>query len=314
MAEAPVPKVPAPDAVGEPAAAAGWRPLLKLSRPRQWTKNSLLFAALIFAERLFDAEAVVLALLAFAAFCLASSSVYIVNDWVDADRDRLHPDKRQRPIASGQVSKGFALVLAVALTAVSLGLAFEIGVAFGAWTVGYLLLSHFYSFVGKNIVVLDVMLIASGFVIRAVAGAVAIEVPVSDWFILCTLFAAVFLATCKRKAELRSLEEGAGNHRPVLDRYTESSLTAFTATSMASALISYALYVMEEIRGRSDAAPELLPLTVPFVMFGLFRYYLLVETDRGGDKPEEVLLRDRPMQACITGFALVAVAALYLGG
>ena len=126
MAEAPVPKVPTPDAVREPGAAAGWHSLLKLSRPRQWTKNSLLFAALIFAERLFDAEAVLLALLAFAAFCLASSSVYVVNDWVDADRDRLHPDKRHRPIASGQTSKGVALAWAVGLTVVSLGLAFEV--------------------------------------------------------------------------------------------------------------------------------------------------------------------------------------------
>lgn len=318
MAQGPVPKVPPSDALGARTRAAAegraaWRSLWQLMRPRQWTKNVLLFAALVFAKRLFDPQAVLLAGFAFAAFCLASSSVYVVNDWVDADRDRQHPDKRQRPIASGVVSRSGAVAMAVGLTALSLGMAFEIGLAFFAWCLGYLALSHFYSLVGKNVVILDVMLIASGFVIRAVAGAAAIDVPVSDWFILCTLFAAVFLATSKRKAELSSLEEEAGNHRPVLDRYTHSSLAAFTATSMAAALMSYALYVMEEIRRHADTKPALLSLTVPFVMFGLFRYHLLVETGRGGDKPEEVLLKDRPMQACLVGFALVAVAALYLG-
>ncbi|MEE9606684.1 MAG: decaprenyl-phosphate phosphoribosyltransferase [Myxococcota bacterium] len=282
--------------------------LLSLARPRQWIKNLLLYAALVFAERLFDATALALATLGFATFCLASSSVYLINDVIDAERDRLHPDKRRRPIAAGDVSEAAAALLAGLLTAASLALSFWIAPGFGFSVVTYLALSHFYTLVGKNIVILDVMLIASGFVIRAVAGALAIGVPSSDWFILCTLFLAMFLALSKRKAEILALEDGASRHRPVLGLYTAPALSAFTDTSMAALLISYALYVLNVHRGA--AVP--LALTVPFVLFGVFRYYLLVETAQLGEKPEEVLLRDRPLQVCLLGFTAVAVAALYL--
>jgi 4-hydroxybenzoate polyprenyltransferase len=155
--------------------------MLRLLRLRQWTKNLLLFAALVFAEKLFDADAVVLASLGFAAFCLASSSVYVINDLLDVELDRRHPDKRNRPITSGAISPGRAAVVAAALTVTSLALAFWIAPAFGIATVLYVGLTHFYSLVGKNVVILDVLLIAFGFVIRAVAGALAIAVPISDW-------------------------------------------------------------------------------------------------------------------------------------
>ena len=154
--------------------------MFRLLRPRQWTKNLLLFAALVFAKELFDADAVALASLGFAAFCLASSSVYVVNDLLDVQRDRLHPEKRNRPIASGAIAPGSAAVVAVALTIVSLALAFWVAPAFGASVLLYIVLTHFYSLVGKNAVILDVLLIAFGFVIRAIAGALAIAVPISD--------------------------------------------------------------------------------------------------------------------------------------
>jgi 4-hydroxybenzoate polyprenyltransferase len=296
------------------ARRATWRQLVALMRPRQWTKNLLLFAALIFAERLLDLDAVLLATIAFASFCLASSSVYVVNDLLDVERDRAHPQKRNRPIASGQVSRSTAAVFGGILAGAALGLAWGVGTTFTLWCLVYMASSHLYSIAGKNVVILDVMMIAAGFVIRAVAGAVAIDVPYSDWFILCTLFVAVFIAASKRQAEWKTLESGAGKHRPVLDVYTAGSLSALTMVSMGCALMSYALYVIDEIRSPDGTASELLALTVPFVMFGLFRYTVLVETGTLGDKPEEVLLQDRPMQVCLAGFAAIAMAALYLGG
>ena len=282
--------------------------MLRLLRPKQWTKNLLLFAALIFAEKLFDPGAIVLAVLGFAAFCIASSSVYIVNDLIDVERDRLHPEKRNRPIAAGDVTPAVAWIIAGFLTAAALGLAFWIEIRFGMAVVAYVALTHFYSVTGKHIVILDVMLVAAGFVIRAVAGALSIDVPIGDWFTLCTLFLAVFLALSKRKAEMLALNEHATQTRPVIAEYTASALSAFTATSMAGVLISYALYVLE-----SRAEFQLLALTVPFVMFGIFRYHLLVETSNLGEKAEEVLLSDRPLQLCILGFGALAVLALYGG-
>jgi 4-hydroxybenzoate polyprenyltransferase len=286
--------------------------VLRLLRPRQWTKNLLLFAALVFAEELFHPFAFVTACLAFVAFCLASSSVYVVNDLVDAERDRLHPEKRLRPIASGQVSRRAALLVAALLTLAAVGLALAIGQSFTAAVLVYLLLSHFYSFVGKNVVLLDVLLVALGFVLRAVAGALAIDVIYSDWFVLCTFFVALFIALSKRKAELVAGGEEAGS-RPVLARYTRAALTAYTGTSMAAAIISYSLYVQDILHDRGGEQ-RLLLFTVPFVILAIFRYYLLVDSDGAGEKPEDVLLSDRPLQLLVLGFLLVAVAAFYGGG
>ncbi|MEE8474903.1 MAG: decaprenyl-phosphate phosphoribosyltransferase [Myxococcota bacterium] len=287
------------------------RAIFRLMRPTQWVKNLLLFAALVFAKKLFAADALALSILGFVGFCLASSSAYVVNDLLDAERDRLHPDKRHRPIAAGVVSPSVATGLAAVLTIAALALSFWIGPRFGIAVSIYLAMTHFYSAVGKGIVILDVMLVASGFVVRAVAGALAIDVPSSDWFIVCTLFLALFLALSKRKAEMAALDEAAARVRPVLKSYTKSSLDAYTATSMSAALISYVLYVLD-IQKQPDADFSLLWLTVPFVLFALFRYHLLVETRGYGEKPEEVALLDRPFQVCLLGFALAAIVALYL--
>jgi 4-hydroxybenzoate polyprenyltransferase len=282
-------------------------------RPKQWTKNALLFAALVFARKLFDLDALALAGLAFTSFCLASASVYVVNDVLDAERDRMHPEKRHRPLASGAVSPAVAAILAAVLTTLSLGLALWIGPTFALAVGVYIAMTHFYTIAGKNVVILDVMLIAAGFVIRAVAGALAIDVPISDWFVVCTLFLALFLALSKRKAEMLALKAGASRARPVLERYTRPSLDAFTATSMAAALISYALYVLDIHKETLEPFP-LIWLTVPCVLFGLFRYHLLVEQGGCGEKPEEVILTDRPIQVCVLVFVALAIGALYLGG
>jgi 4-hydroxybenzoate polyprenyltransferase len=286
--------------------------VLRLLRPRQWTKNLLLFAALLFARKLLDPTAFATACLAFVSFCLASSSVYVVNDLVDVERDRLHPEKRDRPIASGRVGRGAALALAVGLATAALAVAAWISRDFALTAVVYMALSHFYSFVAKNVVILDTLIVAVGFVIRAVAGAIAIQVPYSDWFVLCTLFVALFIALSKRKAEL--LAGGADSRtRPVLAHYSESALGAFTGTSMAAAVISYSLYV-QDILHESAGERRLLIFTVPFVIVAIFRYHLLVEKEGAGEKPEEILLGDRPLQLSMLGFVLVAAAAYYGGG
>lgn len=287
--------------------------MLGLLRPRQWIKNLLLFAALVFAKQLFVPRSLALASLAFVAFCLASSSVYVVNDLVDVERDRRHPEKRRRPIASGAVAPGTAGALAAALTAVALGMAFWIGRGFGAAVVVYLGTSHFYSLAGKNVVVLDVMLVAAGFVIRAIAGALAIQVPYSDWFVLCTLFLAMFIAFSKRRAELLVVGGAPERSRPVLGLYSERSLSAFTATSMAAAIISYSLYV-QDVHTRAGDAQKLLPFTVPFVIFVIFRYHLLVERGGIGERPEEAIFGDAGLLASLIGFVAVALAAFYWGG
>jgi 4-hydroxybenzoate polyprenyltransferase len=284
------------------------RRVLRLLRPRQWTKNALLFAALVFAEKLFVPDALLRATLAFVCFCLAASSGYVVNDLVDAERDRQHPEKKNRPIASGAVSRGTALVLAIGLCAAALAIAALLSPGFLAALIVYLVFTNFYSFVGKNVVILDVMLVAAGFVIRAVAGALAIDVPSTDWFVLCTLFLALFLAVSKRRAELMRAGDAARLARPVLAAYTPGSLAAFSVTSMAAALITYALYVHAVL----EKYPWL-ALTLPFVMFGLFRYQLLVDSHGLGEKPEDVVFEDRPFQLCLLGFAAVALAALYFG-
>jgi len=286
--------------------------MIRLLRPRQWTKNLLLFAALVFARQLFEPGAVVLATLGFIAFCLASSSVYVVNDLVDAEQDRRHPEKRFRPVASGAVTPARAGVLAVALTIAALSLSYAINPTFLTAVIVYIGMTHLYSFRGKNIVVLDILLVAFGFVIRAIAGALAIQVPISDWFILCTAFVALFLTVSKRKAELVALKGDASYTRPVLEKYTPTTLNSFIATTMSATLISYGLYVLD-FQKHSGTDMRLLMCTFPVVVFGVFRYHHIAETSDLGGKPEEVILRDRPIQACAVLFLLIAVAALYLG-
>lgn len=286
--------------------------MLRLLRPRQWIKNLLLFAALVFAKQLFVPHSLGLACLAFVAFCLASSSVYVVNDLVDVERDRQHPEKRLRPIASGEVPVRSAAIAAAALTLLSLAISLAIGRSFVAALIVYLGLSHFYSLAGKNVVVLDAMLVAAGFVIRAVAGALAIQVPYSDWFVLCTLFLALFIVFSKRRAELIAVGDRALHSRPVLALYSEGALATFTAASMAAAVISYSLYV-QDMHEKAGPALRLLPFTVPFVLFVIFRYHLLVERGLLGEKPEEAIFRDRTLLGSLLGFAAVALAAFYGG-
>ncbi len=282
--------------------------LIRLLRPQQWPKNLLVFAAAIFANQLFVVTSASLAGLAFVAFCLASSSVYVINDLMDVEVDRQHPVKRLRPIASGEIGKRSAIWLAVALTLGALGLAAAINAPFAITIAVYIALVHFYSIVGKHIVILDVMLVATGFVLRAVGGALAIQVPSSDWFVLCTFFAALFLALSKRRAEMISKDGDSAWHRSVIGEYSESALAAYTTTAIAATAITYSLYAID-----SAALFPLLPLTVPFVLFALFRYHHLVETAGLGEQPEDVFRRDRTFQVCVLAFLALSMTAIYLG-
>jgi 4-hydroxybenzoate polyprenyltransferase len=288
--------------------------LIRLLRPRQWSKNLLVFAAAIFADQLFIAASAGRAALAFVAFCLASSSVYVINDLLDAEVDRRHPAKRARPIASGEISKRTAIWIAAALTLAALGLAASINWPFASAIASYIALVHFYSIFGKHIVILDAMLVSMGFVLRAVGGALAIDVPSSSWFVLCTFFAALFLALSKRRAETLSQyggsqghRGGSQGHRSVIGQYTESTLASYTSAAIAATAITYSLYAID-----TSARFPLLPLTVPCVLFAVFRYHHLVETAGLGEQPEDVFLRDRAFRLSVLAFVAIALTAIYL--
>jgi len=289
------------------------RAVLRLARPRQWLKNLLVFAALLFARKLGDPAAVRAAVVGFVAFCLLASATYAMNDVLDVERDRAHPRKRRRPIASGALSVTGGAAASVAFAAAGVAIASTLPVGFLVAALVYVALTLFYSLQGKNLPILDILLIAAGFVVRAVAGALAIDVPSSNWFVTCTLFAAIFLALCKRRAEIGALEADAGRHRPVLAVYPIPFLQGLTSASMAAMMISYALYVFD-VRARAGVAFHGIELTLPCVVYGLFRYVWLVETKGYGGSPEEVLLRDRGIQVASLLFVAIAAIALRHSG
>lgn len=282
----------------------------KSLRPEQWTKNLVVFAALIFARRLFDPAAVALALAAFLIFCALSGAVYLFNDVSDRESDRHHPLKAQRAVASGALSVGAALLWAVALIGAGLGLAFRLQPEFGWTAMGYVALQAAYSRWLKHVVILDVMAIAAGFVLRAVAGGLVISVPVSEWLLVCTILLALFLGLSKRRHELTLLAAGAAGHRRILEEYDPYLLDQMIAVVAASTLVAYIIYCLS-----SDTAErfgtEWLVLTVPFPIYGIFRYLYIVHRKDGGGDPSKALLNDRPLLACVALWGLTVVAIIY---
>ena len=277
-------------------------------RPRQWTKNLAVFAAIVFSGNLFDPRLLSITALAFVSFCLVSSSLYALNDVLDAEKDREHPVKRDRPVASGRMSKSIALMISAVLLVFGVALGFVVGLPFLAVLAGYLVLQLLYVFALKNIAIVDMLAIAAGFVLRAVAGAFAIAVPVSPWLILCTGLLALFLAAAKRRHELVLLRELSVGHRPVLAEYSAELLDSFMVTLSAATVTSYALYTFFETR----APNHLMMLTIPFVIYGVLRYQMLVLSKGSGGRPEDVLLGDGPILTDIVLWMLSAVAVLYL--
>lgn len=284
--------------------------LLVSLRPSQWTKNLVVFAGLIFGEKLFDPGSVWLASLAFLVFCLLSGVVYLTNDIRDRAADRVHPVKSSRPIASGALPVGVAAGAAVVLGVVSLGAAFWIRPAFGAVAAGYLALLGLYSGSLKHQVILDVLTLSAGFVLRAAGGAVAIDVPVSRWLLLLTLLLALFLALSKRRAELVSLADDASNHRPSLAEYSPYLLDQMISVVTASTLIAYAFYTISPDTVQRFGTEDLI-FTVPFPLYGIFRYLYLVHRRDGGGNPSEHLLTDRPLLVCVALWGVAVILILY---
>jgi len=283
--------------------------LLLSLRPEQWTKNLIVFAALIFGQRLFDPAAVGRSLAAFFIFCALSGVVYLLNDVSDREADRLHPFKRHRPIAAGDVSPSSALGVAAVMAVGALGAAFWLRSAFGWTAVAYLALFVGYSRVLKHVVILDVLTIAIGFVIRAAAGAAAIAVPMSQWLLVCTILLALFLGLSKRRHELTLLADSATGHRKILEEYNPYLLDQMIGVVTASTLVAYIIYCTSPETTDKFGTANLV-LTTPFPIYGIFRYLYLVH-QRGVGSPSEVLLTDRPLVACIALWGLAVIAIIY---
>jgi 4-hydroxybenzoate polyprenyltransferase len=283
--------------------------LLVSMRPEQWTKNLIVFAALIFGRRLMDPAAVGLSLAAFLIFCALAGVVYLINDVSDRDADRQHPLKRRRPIAAGEFSSGAAVTAAVVIGAASIAAAAWIAPAFGWIAAGYLALFVAYSRALKHVVILDVLTIAIGFVLRAAAGAAAIAVPMSQWLLVCTILLALFLGLSKRRHELTLLAADATGHRPILEEYNPYLLDQMIGVVTASTLMAYIIYCTSP-ETIAKFGTEHLVLTTPFPIYGIFRYLYLVH-QKGSGSPSEVLLTDRPLVACIALWGLAVIAIIY---
>jgi 4-hydroxybenzoate polyprenyltransferase len=284
--------------------------LLLSLRPAQWSKNLLVFAGLLFGRRLFDGAAVLDAISAFAVFCGLSGAVYLLNDIADRDSDRLHPLKAQRPIASGALPVPVAAAVALGLAIAGLAAAYTIGPAFASVVAAYLALQVTYSFALKHIVIIDVLTIAIGFVLRAVGGAVAVRVEIGHWLLVCTILLALFIALAKRRHEIVLLAEGAVSHRPILGEYSAYLLDQMIGVVSASTLISYVFYTMSpETQAKFGTA--WLGLTIPFPLYGIFRYLYLVHQREGGGSPADLLLTDRPLLACVALWALTVALIIY---
>ncbi|MBK9118787.1 MAG: decaprenyl-phosphate phosphoribosyltransferase [Phycisphaerales bacterium] len=289
-------------------------PYLRLMRPEQWSKNVFLFAGLVFGQRLTDSAAVVTALLGFGCFCLVSSAVYIFNDIRDRQEDRLHPRKRTRPVAAGQVTPASAGLLAALLLGVGLLGAWQLDWPFFLTTSAYLVVQAFYTYGLKQVALLDVILIGIGFVLRAIAGAVVVNVEISPWLVICTFTLCLFMGFSKRRCELAALAEQADDavrHRRTLGVYTPELLNHMTTVTAGIAVVSFLLYATDD-KTVVKFQTEYLAYTLPLVVYAVFRFALLVEHGRV-DGPTAVLVRDRPFQAAIALWSLAVVLIIYRG-
>src|SRR5437867_5888 len=289
--------------------------LLLSLRPGQWTKNLLVFAGLLFGNALvgrglFDGPTIARASAAFVIFCGLSGVVYLINDISDRESDRQHPVKSKRPIASGALSIRVALVAATLIAGGTLAAAAMIGRSFLLVAVSYLALLLLYSGPLKHIVIIDVLALAIGFVLRAVAGAVAVDVEISHWLLVCTILLALFMGLAKRRHEIVLLADGAASHRPILREYNPYLLDQMIAVVTASTLIAYIFYTISPETQQKFGTPWL-GLTIPFPLYGIFRYLYLVHRREGGGSPADMLLNDRPLLACVALWALAVALIIY---
>ena len=279
-------------------------------RPSQWTKNLIIFLPLMFAQRLLDVGSVLHSVAAFVIFCALSGVVYLVNDVADREADRQHPVKRHRPIASGALPVGAAIGWAVAIGGVALAAAFWLRPLFGVVAAAYVALLSLYSGQLKHIVILDVLTIAIGFVLRAAGGAVALAVPISHWLYVLTILLALFLALSKRRHELVLLADGATSHRRILEEYSPYLLDQMIAVVTASTIVAYAFYTVSPETVQKFGTDRLI-LTLPFPLYGIFRYLYLVHLKEGGGSPSDMLLTDRPLLVCVGLWAATVAVIIY---
>jgi len=280
--------------------------LLITMRPRQWTKNLVIFAGVIFSQKLFTGSYLLHTFMAFICFCVLSGSVYTINDLVDMEKDRAHPKKKDRPLASGRLNPSLAALFVVCTTAVSLAGAFWLNVNFGFTAMTYFMMTLVYSFKLKNIVIIDVLTIAMGFVLRAIAGVLVISVDISPWLLVCTFLLALFLALTKRRQELVLLDEKAQSHRKILEEYRPEMLDQMISVATSSTVMAYSLYTF------TSGHSIYLMATIPFVVYGVFRYQYLVHGKDMGGSPEVVFLRDKPLFVNVMLWVLVSAVILYL--
>ena len=284
--------------------------LLLALRPRQWAKNVFVFAALVFAERLADSVALLRVCGAFVVFCVLSSSVYLINDVRDREADRRHPQKRRRPIAAGEITPGTASLISVVLAVAGLFAASRLGDGLFRVALAYLVLNLGYSFGLKRVVILDVMMVATGFLLRAFAGALVIDVAISRWLVLCTGLLALFLGFVKRRQEVAAME-GESATRPILREYSLPFLDQMIAVVTGATVVAYSLYAFSP-EVAQKLGTENLGLTIPFVLFGIFRYLYLVHQRGVGESPTTVVLTDLPLVLDVALWGLAVVGALYV--
>jgi 4-hydroxybenzoate polyprenyltransferase len=285
--------------------------LLRTMRPKQWTKNGFVLVGLIFDGKLLDLPLALTAVSTLVCFCLVSSSVYILNDLIDIERDRRHPRKRLRPLASGQLDPGFAKAAMLVFAAVSIVGAGFVDTYVGLTLAAYLILNVAYCVYLKNLVIIDVMMIAVFFVLRVVAGAVAVEVSAfSPWLYICVSLLALFIGFGKRRHEIILLKDAASDHRTSLKQYNQPFLDQIIGVVTTSGLISYTFYSFEAETALAD--PSQMMLTVPLIVFVVFRYLYLIHVEQRGGAPDDLLFADRPLLAAVILWVLSVVAVIYL--
>jgi 4-hydroxybenzoate polyprenyltransferase len=284
-------------------------PLLETLRPKQWAKNGIIFAALVFDVKLFEPDLFLRTLAGFGLMCLLASTVYLINDLADIEKDRQHPQKRNRPLPSGRLSKNVAIVAAVILPLVALPLCFYLHWGFGLLAVFYLVKDLLYSFWLKHVAIIDVLILALGFLLRVAAGAIIISVQISPWLYICMTLLALFLGFGKRRGELLLMHHESGNSRKVLEEYSVPFLDEMINLVSTATLIAYSLYTF--------SAPNLpknhsMMLTIPFVLYGIFRYLYLIHMKGEGGAPDELILTDRPLQITFGLWGLAVILVMYL--
>ncbi len=284
---------------------------VKTLRPKQWTKNFFVFVPLVFSVKLFDVNSLIISLKAFISFCLVSGALYTLNDLCDLKEDQLHPVKKNRPLASGQLTKRSAYVIIAVAAATSLALAFSINLSFLLIILIYVLMQTLYSSWLKHVVIIDIFMVATGFFLRVIGGALAIKVEISSWLIICTILLALFLSMTKRRHEFLILVDKAREHRPSLKEYNPYLLDQMISVVTASTLIAYCLYTISDDTVRKFGSRNLI-FTTPFVLYGIFRYlYLVHQKDQGGT-PEEMILRDKPLLINIVLWVIAILFILYI--